>query len=234
VRVLSAFHLRAWAARLGTPSRGRLFCRTFALLAVLFFVQLTSAQTTQPASVYDGQPLKRAKAQTGTAAQTPPASDFDWQRLLLAMGIVLGLIFLLKFVVSRMYPGVSAVKGTRVVRVLSRSPIAPKQQVLLLQVGRRVVVVADSAGQLATVSEITDPDEVASLIGQIENTEIAAPLKPFSRLFSRAREEYEPAPPVSSSEPTPGEPDQEIEQAQSEISGLIDRMRALTRSVRRE
>lgn len=193
------------------------------------------AQTTRQASVFDDQPIRRTPATTDAAqtATPTPTFDFDWSRLLLAMGVVIGLILLMRFVVGKMYPGVGANKGARAVRVLSRSPIAPKQQVLLVQVGRRVIVVGDSAGTLTTLSEISDTDEVATLLGQLENTETTTAPSRFSSLFSKAQDDFtqdEPNPAADVNHP----PAAEIEQAQSEISGLIDRMRSLTRAVRRE
>lgn len=186
------------------------------------------AQTTQPNSVYDGQAIKRKTPAPDPAAKAEQQSGFDWQRLVMALGIVLGLIFAMKFIVGRLYPGVSASKGGKAVRVLARSPIAPKQQVLLLQVGKRVIVVADSAGQLSTLSQIDDPDEIASLVGQLETAELPAPRGGFGNVFRRAQEEY--AEPVAEPQ-VESAPD--LAEAQTEISGLIERMRTLTKTVRR-
>jgi flagellar protein FliO/FliZ len=211
---------------------------TISLLMVCLIVtlvpSLAPAQTTRQASVFDDQPIRRTPAANTAQAATPaPTFDFDWSRLVLAMGVVIGLILLMRFVVGKMYPGVGANKGARAVRVLSRSPIAPKQQVLLLQVGRRVIVVGDSAGTLTTLSEISDGDEVATLLGQLENTELPAIPSRFSTLFGKAQDEFIEDEPKPAADVTVA-PVAEIEQAQTEISGLIDRMRSLTRAVRRE
>lgn len=206
---------------------------TLLVLFVLVLTFATHAQTTQPSSVYDGQPIKRKAPATDTpkAEQKP---GFDWQRLAMALAIVMGLIFGLKYIVGRLYPSVSANKGGKAVRVLARSPIAPKQQVLLLQVGKRVIVVADSAGQLSTLSQIDDADEIASLVGQIDNIDVPAPRTRFGNMFRRAQEEYvEPVPDLASEPVEQAEPSQDIAEAQSEISGLIERMRTLTKTVRR-
>ncbi len=201
-----------------------------AVILLLWAVVPIQAQTTQPASVYDNQPLKRARSEV--AAPAPGDGSFDWSRLVLAMAVVFGLIVILRYVVGKMYPGVRAAKGARVVRVLSRSPIAPKQQVMLLQVGKRVIVIGDSGGQLSSLSEISDPDEVAALVGQLENVETPVTASRFSSLFNKAQDDFEEKP--ANPSPEPAEASREIEEAQSEISGLIDRMRMLTRTVRRD
>jgi flagellar biogenesis protein FliO len=54
------------------------------------------------------------------------------------------------------------------VQVLSRTHLSSKQKILLIRVGRRVLVVGDGAGGLATLCEIDDPDEVAALTGEAD------------------------------------------------------------------
>ncbi len=56
------------------------------------------------------------------------------------------------------------------VEVLARYPIAPRQHLLVLKLDRRVLVLSQSAGGrgqasgLSTLTEITDPEEVASIL----------------------------------------------------------------------
>lgn len=218
----------------GTPRAGAGGACVFVATMLMFLAcSLASAQTTQPLSRYDDQPVKRTRPDAEAPVQQQASTGFDWGRLVVAMGIVLGLIVVLKFFVGRMYPSLGANKGGRVVRVLSRSPITPRQNVMLLQVGRRVIVVGDSGGQLATLSEISDPDEVASLLGQLENVDAPVRASRFSSVFGKAREDFvEPEPETATETTPPATP--EIEEAQTEISGLIERMRTLTKAVRRD
>ena len=258
-------------------------CAAIVVLVAISFNVATPAraQTTRPvaSAVQAGveqQPIEtrtvaRAAA-TQPAAQTAASAGLDWQRLVMAMAIVLGLIFLLKGIAGKAFPGLVAARNSRAVRVLSRSPLAPKQQLMLVQVGRRVLVIGDSAGTLTSLSSITDPDEVATLIGQIENAEsttASAVSRPFANLFGRARDAYaEPASDAAgeltggpfagrigrnlaaeqieesadariedrlngrggTSPPADGGGD--LEEAQTEISSLIQRMRSLTKTMR--
>ena len=64
--------------------------------------------------------------------------------------------------------------ATTAVQLLSRTVLSPKQHVMLLRVGRRLVVIGDSGGQMSALSEITDPDEVAALVGQIRDEKLTA------------------------------------------------------------
>jgi flagellar biogenesis protein FliO len=210
------------------------------LVLTMFLPHHAAAQgvaTPTPArSVYDGVPVKPKEVAESRTANNP-ATSFDWQRLVLAMVVVLGAIFALRAVAAKYVPGMATVKASKAVRVLSRSPISPRQQIMLLQVGRRVIVVGEQAGQMAALSEITDADEVAALVGQIENDVSITPKKPFAALFSKSQDAYEPQPQPqhrSSFEPSIEKPDREIEDAHEEISGLIDRMRSLTRTINRD
>lgn len=215
-------------------SRNTWRCLFVVLMLASLCPCIAHAQTSQPASIYDNQPVKRNRPETAATPQ-PTNNDFDWTRLILAMAVVIGLILVLKMVVGKMYPSVGANKGGRVIRVLTRSPISPKQQVMLLQVGKRVIVVGDSAGQLSTLTEISEPDEVATLLGQIESAETVVPTSRFSSLFSKAQTDYSEKSLESEVDvAATSDSDPEIEQAQSEISGLIERMKALTRTVRRD
>lgn len=212
------------------------------LLALLCVGTVAFGQaTTQPVkpltSVYDGQPIKRSRPDAAAQAANAPAGSLDWQRLAVAMIIVIGLILVLRFAMLKLFPGARTGKAGGAVRVLTRTAIAPRQQVMLLQVGRRVVVVGDSAGTLTSLAQIEDPDEVALLIGQIENAEPVTPAATsrFRALFTRQQEEFAAVDPesVDSREPDAIEPPPaEVAQAQQEISSLIDRMRSLTRTIR--
>jgi flagellar biogenesis protein FliO len=49
------------------------------------------------------------------------------------------------------------------IRVLSRKPLGPKQEVFLLEVGTRVFMIGSTRDQLSTLGEFSSPEELASL-----------------------------------------------------------------------
>lgn len=87
-------------------------------------------------------------------------------RMLLSLGLVVAVILALRWGGVRVFGGAGAVKTSQVMQVVSRSIISPKQQLILVQVGRRLVMVGNSGAQLTPLAEITDADEVAELLGQ--------------------------------------------------------------------
>ena len=121
--------------------------------------------------------------------------------------------------------------------------ISPKQQLLVVQVGRRLVVVGDSGQQMNPLCEITDPDEMAALIGQIHEEKRESPAGAFGAIFGRAgsafeKENGEPQRPVDVAEEADDSADSStgpshVQGARDELSGLMDKVRVMSRQFRR-
>src|SRR5215212_1553416 len=98
------------------------------------------AQATQPIE----NPIHRSGTATaGTAPPTGSPTNLDTGRVIAALVAVLALILLLRWALRKFIPA-SLARNSRGVRVIARTEIAPKQQVLILQIGRRLLVVGDS------------------------------------------------------------------------------------------
>ena len=197
-------------------------------------------------------PLRRDAAQTQpvratsrTTVPQPEAPGLDFGRVLGALAIVLGIIFALRWVLRRtLQPGMVA-GATGAVQVLSRSPLSPRQHLLLLRVGRRLIVAADCNGQLSSLSEITDPDEVAALVGQVRDEKLTSASKCFGNMLGRwkqateeqggdAEEEFPRVPPDVYDGPRGGEApegrgeDAAVAGARGEIHSLTERVRLIS------
>lgn len=173
----------------------------------------------------------------GVGASTQPVAlpslGFDITRMLLALAIVIGLIYASRWILKRFYGGAVSPAGNRVVQVLSRTVLAPKQQVMLLQVGKRVIVVGESNGAMATLAQIDDPDEIAQLVGRLQE-EHSTRAGAFGSLFGRAQTrmaEDESAPPlgVATDTSTPT-----VEETKSELSGLLEKVRSIRGQIGRD
>lgn len=218
------------------------------------------AQTTQPngarlsastqSSSIEQQPLRRsdparARPRDSRNTLTLPQGGFDVPRVLLALAIVIGLIILLRVLARWLIPGAAAPRSSGAVRLLSRSAIAPKQQILLVQVGRRILVVGDSGPHMSPLAEMNDPEEVASLVAQIESEKSSA-RRPFGPLFGRARERFDEsttprhgmevedkAPTEAQAGNPPAPSDLGFAEAREQLGGLIDRVRVLAQQFRK-
>jgi flagellar biogenesis protein FliO len=249
----------AWA---GSACHGRFVARFInsalirPLLAVLLLLALCANVLADAPAPSDGnpfphttlgdQPLRSARPAAADHAAVPtvvkPLDGLDFSRIGAALLAVIALIFLLRWFGKVFFPVATGKAQNRVVEVVSRSPLAPKQQVMLLRVGRRLLVVGDSAGQLSTLSEITDPDEVATMVGQLRE-EKSASAAAFGSLFGRFSRKFDSdeAEIARSPEPTDrqllmDETDEvhETASAQVEIDGLRDRVRALAAQFKRD
>jgi flagellar biogenesis protein FliO len=150
----------------------------------------------------------------------------------LGLAAVLALIFVLRWVAKWAFPGVASARPTAAMRVLSRTCVSPKQQLLLVQVGRRVLVVGDSAGHLRGISEIADPDEAAALVAQITEEQSRSSARAFGSLFGRVRNGFEPRDEQAAGGLLTGDDDDEPE-AQPALAGLSQHVRRISDQFRR-
>ncbi len=144
---------------------------------------------------------------------------------MLALVAVLGLIFLLRFGIRKFAPGVVG-RTSRGIRVVARTYLGAKQQVIVLQVGRRMLVVGDTGQNLNTLCEITDPDEAATLLAQIQGNTAESSKESFTQAMGRASEQYQ----ASSATTEPSNP--VLDSARTELNGLAERVRILSRHLK--
>jgi flagellar biogenesis protein FliO len=207
-------------------------------------------------------PLRREVSQTQPAraattkasAEPPAAPGFDLGRVAGALAIVLGLIFALRWLMGRTLQPGRMVGATGAVQVLSRSPLSPRQHLLLLRVGRRLIVAADCNGQLSSLSEITDPDEVAALVGQVRDEKLTSASKCFGNMLGRWKrpsddsgedegEDFPRVPPDVYDAPArrrddadgrgDGDDDASVAGARNEMSNLMERVRSLSQQFKK-
>ncbi len=139
------------------------------LLVVLPAIAPAQVATTQRAS----NPIHRSGASNDSGVSSTAAEGSSGWQVALSLAAVLGLIVVLYWISRRILPGGAFGSGasasaSRAVQVLGRTPLGAKHRILILQVGRRLLIVAESTGQpLTTLCQITDPDEAAALIGQL-------------------------------------------------------------------
>jgi flagellar biogenesis protein FliO len=200
-----------------------------------------------PSDSFEHRPIVR----DGAAANSPQAAvpsnptnnnGMDATRVLLALAGVVGLIAVLRVGLRRIFPGAISPRATRAIKILSRSIVSPKQHLLLIQVGKRLIVVGDSGAQLNPLCEITDGEEMAEILAAVRE-ESATAARRFDLLFGRARKSFdeEPAPAPAAEAPAGAafDPTHEINdpalcETRNELSGLSDKVRELARQLQRD
>lgn len=125
-------------------------------------------------------------------------------------GVIL-LIWVLRYMIrrsrgdtagSRLLTGGRAPSG--VASILGKYSIARGQQVVLLEVGRRILVTHQSAGNLTTLSEITDPEELADLRARIAGVDRTERERPFDSALTSSLEKTPTSEALSTVEGLPG------------------------------
>jgi len=160
--------------------------RTRQWIAVL----LLMAGVLPPAAPVQGQPPPSDQAPTATApaggqqADTRPVRAVERSRIedktvasgggggmwvavlrtVLALAVVAALIFGLRILLRRFGAGRLVGRTSGPVSVLGRTSVSPRQQLLLIRVGRRLVLVGSGPEGMAALMEIRDADEVADLV----------------------------------------------------------------------
>jgi len=143
-----------------------------------------------------------SKPQAVRAADGEQSWVGQWVWQIGALATVIGLIVLIGAVVRRLAPasGLLGAMGPRgkapsgVLEVLGRYPVARGSMLVLLKLDRRILLVNQHAVRggtaMSTLTEITDSDEVASIIAKAGHTQPQG--RVFDRELARAGGDREP------------------------------------------
>lgn len=204
-------------------------------LSTLLFTSIFVARPTF------AQPINYRGATTQSVAAVDRSPDgFDFTRVMLALGAVVSLIFALKWGARRFMPGSAFSSHSRAIQVISRTVISPKQQLMLVKVGRRLVLVSNSGNAgISPICEIRDEQEVSELLGQVSAEKGDSVTKAFGSLFRREEEKFDPAdePPTEripkELNDSPNEEEVAVSATRDELSGLMEKVRLVSKQFRR-
>jgi flagellar biogenesis protein FliO len=113
-----------------------------------------------------------------------------------SLAVVLGIFFVVAWVMRRTTPGNCPALSSEVFEVLGRAPLAARQQVHLVRLGRKLVLLCISPGGVEALSEVTDPDEVTHLAGLCQRTRPDSATAAFRQVFQRFSQEHPPGRPL--------------------------------------
>jgi len=191
-----------------------------------------------------------AAGQAGGSAAGTAGSPVGLLQVTLALLGVLGLILAMKIAMRWLWPGAASQRASRSVRVIARTPLGSRSALVLVQVGKRLVVVGDCGAQLSPICEITDPDEVAGMLGAIQSERLGSASRRFAVSLGRAQADFEEADgqtlaestadpatepaaePSSDSSLEPAEPEA-LANTRQELRGLASRVRTLAERYRK-
>jgi flagellar biogenesis protein FliO len=149
-----------------------MLARAFVWTLVLLLVAPTSGPHAVHADAddiqHDKTPIHRTVVEDSASGQARPAGSAATTLVLLGL-LLAGAIIARRLMQQRRAKGSGTASHTPV-RLVSRQQIDPELSIRLLQIGPRLLVVAATPQGIATLSEITDPAEIALLTGELVET----------------------------------------------------------------
>ncbi len=119
-----------------------------------------------------------------------PGVPSVWQ-VILALSVVLVLIVAVSYIFRRYLVGMRQGSGGGVIEILAHSALTPKQSLSLVKLGDRILLLGISPGHIARLDVIDNPDEVAIILGRIEENSAQSISGTFKKLFHRESLNYE-------------------------------------------
>lgn len=148
-----------------------------------------------------------------------------------ALGVVISLIFAMRLVMNKL-SGRAVMGGrTGIVEVLSRTSISPRNQIMLLRLGQRIIVVSEGPNGVRTLANLDDPDEVAGLLTTINSSKPGSITQSFNQLLNRADTEMD-NPAGFTAEHGGDEDEHLVDKTRNELSSLLSRIRSMSKGGR--
>ena len=167
-------------------------------------------------------PSKRNTEPSNQAEKSAPKRAWITQTAM-ALAAVVGLILLLRWVLSRISGRPIATNQHRTIEVLSRVSIAPRSHILLVRLGRRILVVGESPSGLHTLSDIQEAEEVADLLQSVSESKSTSSTHGFSQLMNLLNSEYSDHQRLAEEGADDGEG--HVDRTRDQLSALTSRLR---------
>jgi flagellar protein FliO/FliZ len=188
-------------------------------------------QELKPRAALATQPVAPGKA---TTASGPDSMNMS--RVALSLGAVIAVIFVAKWGASALMGRSAPGRASGAVSVVSRSVVGPRQQLMLVQVGKRLVLVGNSGGQMNSLCEISEAEEVGELLGKLRAERGDSITKTFSSLFRKEEEKFEEQPALRVTAQTDEEENEVTEDdmgaTRDELKSLVAKVRGLSKQFR--
>lgn len=141
-----------------------------------------------------GQTAENFTSNGNRDAQGVGPKDYGWwevtKMLFWVVVVTLGIYGTAKLV-KRYVPAARNIFGGAALKVVGRMHLSPKQSIIVVKVGRRMVVVGVTPTEMRALTEITDPEEVAEMDRDIAGPAKGATTREFGQELKEASKEYE-------------------------------------------
>jgi flagellar protein FliO/FliZ len=175
-----------------------------------------------------GDAVLRRSENTSSAPIRMPSTA----RTIASLLVVLALIATATWLLRRFLIGRQPASRFTGLEVLARSPISPKQSLCLIKLGRKLLLVGLSPNHIGALQTIEDPEDIAQLLGAVEQQRAQSISNGFARLFRRESDQYrfdELDSPTDNDPSAAGDTIEPISQASGELSQLLNKVKGLSR-----
>ncbi len=159
------------------------------------------------------------------------SGSLDTVRVLGALLLVLAAIWACRWLMRRLMR-LQGSASNELIKVLSRTMISPKRSILTIQVGQRVLIVADSGQQLSTLCQITDPDEIRAFKGGSSGQSKPAFESVLREEMSRQESDDDTEPSVNDLPQSAPVKDAGLSSTRREVHTLLEKVRGLSQQFR--
>ena len=192
--------------RRGQRANAHAAALSFASLLVAAVLLVPAARAADANSARPGDPSSRTvrRKSIGTIEERRVKQNGDdgygWLRTLGALGLVVAMIFLARYVLRRFSATGKATGRAEAIEVVARATLGARQQLSLVRLGKKLVLVGSGPSGMSPLAEVTEPEEVTELLAEAR----AADRGTFARLFRRyvQSDEEKQQPAASEREPT--------------------------------
>jgi flagellar biogenesis protein FliO len=166
---------------------------------------------------------QRSRLTNGKSSQTVSHPDSGGKMFglvdMVPLVAVLALIGVAAVLLKRFMPGKTLLTGAGVLDVVARLSLSPKQTVVLVKMGKRLVLLGTSGDRITPLSEVTDPEQVAILLGEAASESTSSMTSAFAQSIKRESMAYH----------SEEEDFDESEEMPADVRGLLDKVRRFTR-----
>lgn len=138
------------------------------------FEDFNAAERSQPLGVDSGLfsmgALRSDDDESAGATGWMAGIGGEFARTLGGLAVVLGLLIGMYLLVRRFGgPMAGAKRPAGVLEIMARYPIGRRQHLVLLKMGRRLLLLHQTGTEMRTLTDVSDPNEVADLIARVES-----------------------------------------------------------------
>ncbi|WP_432799468.1 FliO/MopB family protein [Poriferisphaera sp. WC338] len=163
---------------------------------------------------------------SGSTIDPPGGGVTSWiMSTLTSLGVVIAVILGIRWAYMKM-GGKGVSRSTPVIEMLSRTAVAPKNHVVMLRVGGRILICSDSSAGMRTLTEITDPEEVAELLASVSASSQQSVTRAFQNVLGKYGEDYDQSGRLSGEEG--GDVNEyQTDRARESVTTLLGKVRAM-------